>query len=1504
MFKFISLIVFILFLGCSSQDARITSEQYKYDSNGRLISKITLNGKRIDFKYNDLGILAEVNYPDNKLEYGYDKKGNRIWIKDKTGITRYCYDSFNRIIGIIWKHSPLRLIKYEYDKDDVSAISIYILDLINEEPSYQELVNLLKRDIQLGKLDYDYNENFIDLLNLIDKENSQKKESWLDYDVKYNRDLLGNIIDVDTKWGKINYFYYPDKGTVERQLPNGINSRYIYNSDGLLTSLHHENKEGRLIAEYNYNYNASGLITKVFEQTSESSKTFEYAWNSRGYLKELILPDGSSIRYDYDEMGNRILKEDNNVTLQYNYDNFGRLTNAGNYSYKCDRNGNLISQKSDRLITNFRYDMRDLVSLITTQNGTIKYNWDGDGNLISRQQKDEITHYLPNPIDPSGNTLVEYDNSGKLINSYLYGEGLAGQVDNDGQISFFLEDGFSSIRYKTGTDGSIKGNRDFSPFGELLMQKGENVTNFRMMGERFIPEIKSYVINGRIYNPELGRYFTPHPMAGNMERFDSFNKYTSGGGGGGVGGGGFTEPRCNQTSLVSTIGNDIIKWGILESVKGFSRMALKEAFADLGRQWGPLFEWGYGNQGYKVGGIVGEKVADLVSFFSVTGKLITSEIDRRMSSTPNYSGSLFGLTGDFWEQWGREGLAMMGGGMGKSFGPVGSIAGKVAARVVGEITARIFTFYGTRMDRPYWWWSPMKWISLEEYLIRQRQEDLGININDRKSTQSSEEGEKREEDDDDRKYPLSNSKPFGGGPPGGPPGGGGEPPGGGGGGPPGGGGGSPGGGVGFPGSYFSKEYIDPFKSLENQIGGIKIAATADFIGNIGNITGAVYDPDKQCIVLVGERNISLPEMKAEDLAVAFVSVFGTSPCDLQFSLDPADPQNPRGRWLKAVYMPENILAGTAFGRTMFEADWLLKQYSFGVRFDENGEILERLSSVPGFRSTSDLMFESTKDFTREESWTRLWIEADDHDSDLYHNMTLELSADGNSINYAIADLAILTKKQVPDPNSPSGLSDVETEEDPISTEFAKLFTELYDDISKESPEFGRIKQLLKIVALAKWLKKENIPFTREWITENYNKRDSSIARISALSISKHKKTQHQNSISTYEIHLFGGVNGGVNPKFIRDNGMSKKYQTAVKANLNDPNAGPIFTLNIDGDILQAVVLPITTNGEKLWEGSPSILMNGTFYQFNSNRLITKEIDQNGTVTNYSYNSNGVLSDVEIDDPFGFKMAGKKNDQESIWTVENAKGDILKYTYGNSGYLNDIRVNDEVLASYKIDEELRQVVTQYKDYKGIRTYSKNGNIKKYEIQNVSDETNPNTEDLVFQYDDLGYLIEINGTNTSGTYISYDKVNNFITEVKTPLSKMQYQYDTNGQIKEIIYSNGSVVNYSYKDNMIHELSVKKEGENAEYLFGEDGLIQSKDFLGGTFNYNYKNGNLTSVKQEGNEASYKYDEQNRLTEIHFPNGSWIEYQYSEEGIKSKEVDSGNYKTLTILYHGSVPR
>jgi YD repeat-containing protein len=1468
---FILALAFLFFSpGCSRKPSGTISEEFEFDKEGHLVCRITPDGSKIKYKYNEQGLPVEIDYTDGPVLYGYDAAGNRIWMKDTSGTTEYYYDAFDRLVGVISKHSPWQLIIYDYDPfGHISYISIVNLSMMEQELKYREFLRELEKkltqDLQRWR---DREIRFYQMIERLKLEDAERKRKWMEYEVKYTYDILGNLTHIDTKYGSIEYFYYPEKGQVERKLPNGINSRFTYSADGLLRSLRHENGAGQLMSEYRYDYNAMGKVTNVHELTAEAMKTTKYIWDARGYLKSLHLPDGNRINYEYDAMGNRLSVTTLNTFVDYKYDNFGRLTKTGDVEYEWDRNGNLMAQIERSTKIRFKYNARNLPSLVKTPGSTIRYSWDGDGNMIAKWKGKKPTYFLPNPLAPPGFTLAEFDKAGKIENAYLYADSLIGQRDINGKMKYFLEDGFNSIRNIVDMDGKIIGQMDYTPFADPILIKGDQFLDFRMAGERFLPEIKSYTIAGRLYTPDIGRYLTPNPFLGHIERPESFNKYAHECNAYGI----FTEPRCNQTKkLLQTFENQTMKWAISEGLKGFSRYALKQSFADYGRQWGPLFEHLWGEKGWQYGKDLGTFVTGILRPAIFLQDLWTSEKNRVSQGIPSHSL-------DFWEDWGRSGLRMMGstfgGYIGSRIAPLDpkvsaalSLCGSYLGTLVGEGAAAFGRFYGTRMDRLYWWWSPMKWIPQDEYLRRLSEQGK------RQASFAAEADLKRKYKDDKRKLFIPpDSCPWCGD-------------------------GGNGGGPGGTGGPFGSGLTDPFKLIESQLGGIKLDATAQFMGNVGNITGVVYDPEKQVLVLVGNEETFLQSIRAEDLAIALMSVFGPIPQDPQFSLDLDDPKNPRGKWLRAVYIPEQIIGGTEFGKALFEADWLLKQYSFGVKFDENGKLQERKSSVPGFKSTADLSFEEKKRDYGKERWARFWIVSDD----------MKLKQFGKSIYFDVAKMRVKAKKQVPDPKSPTGLKDIDTEDDPIATTFANKFTQVYDEIAIESPEFEQVRQLAKTVAIAKWMKQEDIPFDANWVNEYANKRVDTVGKITALSTLWEKKSQtpfqrsNQIGIQTqiHQLHLFGGVDLAVKPKYISDDGTAQGIQKAVIAKLREKVIEPTFDVKHNGRSLKAVILPVTKSGQELWKKTPTTTVNGAKYLFNNQGKIVKSTDGGGNITEYVWDAIQRLSQFKVSTNNGWLIFGSKKNGSSEIAVTNSRQNKFLYRYSPSGYLREIIINGQRYAAVNYKEG--DVTIAYANYVERLKYDKSGHIKQYETYPFRDGAiSGKSQVLDISYDKDGNITEIHSPDIGHAKLAYSNGN--LMTVGTSRGKIDYVYEAQtGRITQVNTTWGESLRYNYKGKKPSQITYTNGDYHRDIVLEDDLPVEAKDNNGELTKYKYhKNRFLEQVTDPtGASGSYSYDEQNRIKTINIPDGSLIDLQY--EWQQSKETKESVLKKIKVIHTAS---
>jgi YD repeat-containing protein len=690
-------------------------------------------------------------------------------------------------------------------------------------------------------------------------------------------------------------------------------------------------------------------------------------------------------------------------------------------------------------------------------------------------------------------------------------------------------------------------------------------------------------------------------------------------------------------------------------------------------------------------------------------------------------------------------------------------------------------------------------------------------------------------------------------------------------------------------------FRDPFKHVEAKLGGIKLAAAGKMVGNVGAIKGAVFDPDKQCLVLLGDQEIAAPQLKPEDLAIALLCVYGPNPQDPTFSLDPDDPKNPDGPWLKAVYRPYDLTAGTEFGNALFEADWLLKQYSFGIKVDQDGKQTPRKPAIPGFKNSGELSLEERSGKTASEDRARLWIESDD----------IQMKRSGGGIYFDQVKMRVKAKKQVKDPKSNTGLSDVETSGDFRAVKFANQFTRLYDEIAKESPEFERVRQLAKAVALAKWMKAQGVKVDMAWVAEYANKRVPMVKKAPRLSASYEDRQEtpftqgnrHGVRTSIHTVTISGGVNLKVEPKFIPDDGPALALQQEVKQVLQEKDPPPVFSVKHNGRDFKGCVLPVNQVGQNLWKNYRAGKMDGVSYQFDKQQNVVKSDDKQGNVTIYEYDAQNRLKKVMETRKDGFKVAGTKNGKGSSWSIENPRGHNLQYDYDATGLLKEVQVDGKKAAAFDINEPKRELTVHLKDCRERLVYDDRNNLKEIEFKPTNRDVAASR--LSFDYNQAGNLTRIAGTGIAPLQIAYGPDGVKPTRISTPEGNTEYGYYPDGRLKVITDPGGAITRFAYAGQALTNLQLNYKGVLAEYRFTKDGLARSRDLLGGVTEFGYAQGRVVSVKQgQYREAKYTYDDRGRLKEIILPDGSRTEYRYGEDPPRKGKKPEAQM-TLAVVNH-----
>ena len=199
-----------------------------------------------------------------------------------------------------------------------------------------------------------------------------------------------------------------------------------------------------------------------------------------------------------------------------------------------------------------------------------------------------------------------------------------------------------------------------------------------------------------------------------------------------------------------------------------------------------------------------------------------------------------------------------------------------------------------------------------------------------------------------------------------------------------------------------------------------------------------------------------PQFTSADINTVFYFVY-TYPDQCVFSLDPADPSNPEGKYLRKVFYPPE-LDGTILGEALWRADWKLKQLDQGAWFNE--ETNER-TQIPDF--TSGLEY-AKQDKNSGVAYWRLWFVID--------KVTFAKGVSGSGVTLECTDVKIRVEARTltPDATKRSGFSDLPTPASSGCAKFSKYLTDNFDEVCSRVPEIKRLRQLAIIKGFAEWVR--------------------------------------------------------------------------------------------------------------------------------------------------------------------------------------------------------------------------------------------------------------------------------------------------------------------------------------------------------------------------------------------------------------------------------------------------
>jgi RHS repeat-associated protein len=486
---------------------------YAYNSLGQPVT-VTAAGLTTGIAYDDRGYRTALDDPNqsNTVQYEYDAYGRlRSQTNARGQQTTMTYDAAGRLTE---KNRPEGTLTYQY---------------ISSGNGKGQLDKILSDGTETNK--YYYNS-----LGLVTQENERIDGTV--YSTGYAYDTYGRLS--------------------QKTSPSGFSLLYAYNSDGYLTAL--RNGSDNTAIWQPTAINAFGQITG---STLGNGLTVTRTYNASDYtLENIALQDGGSILDEIDytfsvQSGNLGIRNDltHSRNETFGYDALNRfnslsLNGATAQTMTYQANGNIVTKYD---VGTYQYNNNHAVTGITDPAAgyappamDIQYTSFDRTSQIEQgakkltlaygagQQRTLTKSYTGNTPDTihvyAGNYEKIIDGNGSKEYDYIYSpDGLAAiAVKTGGTTTLYYAhaDHLGSLRTLTDAGKNIASRYWYNAWGKRTRTTGSDITMRGYTGHEHLPEFGLINMNGRMYNPMLGRFLSADPFVQTPDFSQSFNRYS------------------------------------------------------------------------------------------------------------------------------------------------------------------------------------------------------------------------------------------------------------------------------------------------------------------------------------------------------------------------------------------------------------------------------------------------------------------------------------------------------------------------------------------------------------------------------------------------------------------------------------------------------------------------------------------------------------------------------------------------------------------------------------------------------------------------------------------------------------------------------------------------------------------------------------------------------------------------------------------------------------------
>jgi len=524
------------------------------NSLGQVI-KAEDNGGEINYDYNSAGLPQTITAPGGAVVViGYDNYGNKKTLTDPdAGTILYEYDAFSNITKQTDANGNIHDMEYDIagriiKKSGTEGITDYVYDTAPNALGMLagEIMtpNLLKGGLSplSGDLGVKSEANsktytYDNLSRLSSVTETFENE---DYTYSYNYDNLGRINRMTYPSGFAYTKHYKSNGYLE-QIKRADNSGLIWkpiemNALGQIKVLE---KGNGLTTDKTYdNYHRPETVVTGTIQDIE----YNFETTTANLLSRIDHIHSNTESFTYDDNRLHTIKQNSTTVNTINYDNptgnIENKTDAGTYTYDPNKihsvkhvtgNTYIPSQNQDINYTPF-----NKVIQITEGNFHIDFTY----GLSNQRKKTELkeqdvlikTKYFfgsyEKTIDNLTGEVTEYN--------FLPGGAIFKVKNGAEKMLYTYTDHLGSITHITDATGYLLAEQSFDAWGRMrdpetweIINNQSSIINGRgYTGHEMLPQFGLINMNGRLYDPILGRMLSPDNYIQAPDFTQNFNRYS------------------------------------------------------------------------------------------------------------------------------------------------------------------------------------------------------------------------------------------------------------------------------------------------------------------------------------------------------------------------------------------------------------------------------------------------------------------------------------------------------------------------------------------------------------------------------------------------------------------------------------------------------------------------------------------------------------------------------------------------------------------------------------------------------------------------------------------------------------------------------------------------------------------------------------------------------------------------------------------------------------------